>query len=188
GGSGIAPGVQSVNTDILALVKDIQDRVREVAYLMWESAGRQHGMALEYWLSAEREVITTMQAASDRMMPAQGRDAEEASPDAAPANPPVSASVTPPVTPPVSQASDRVVAATAAAKAVPAPSESPSADADADAEPVPASQASKAVVQATAETAEGAAAAGSTAAAAKAAAKPTRKASTRAKRIPPPAS
>lgn len=169
-----------MNTDILALVKDIQDRVREVAYLMWESAGRQHGMALEYWLSAEREVITTMQVASDRMMPV--RDVEEASPDAANANPPVSA----PVTPPISQASDRVVAATAAAKAVPAPSEG--ASASADAEPVPASQASKAVVEATAKTAEDAAAAGSTAAAAKAAAKPTRKASPRAKRIPPPAS
>lgn len=171
-----------MNTDILALVKDIQDRVREVAYLMWESAGRQHGMALEYWLSAEREVITTMQVASDRMMPVPVRDVEEASPDAANANPPVSA----PVTPPISQASDRVVAATAAAKAVPAPSEG--ASASADAEPVPASQASKAVVEATAKTAEDAAAAGSTAAAAKAAAKPTRKASPRAKRIPPPAS
>jgi hypothetical protein len=157
--------VQSVNTDILALVKDIQDRVREVAYLMWESAGRQHGMALEYWLSAEREVITTMQVASDRMMPAPARGGEEASPDAAP----------------VSQASDRVVAATAAAKAVPAPDEGPAADA-AD-EPVPASQASDAVVEATAEAAEDAAAAGATAAAAKAAAKPTRKAGR--KRTPP---
>jgi hypothetical protein len=157
-GSGIAPGVQSVNTDILALVKDIQDRVREVAYLMWESAGRQHGMALEYWLSAEREVIHTMQAASDRMMPAPVRDGEEASPDAAA----------------VSQASDRVVAATAAAKAVSAPDEGPAADAGE--EPVPASQASDAVVEATAEAAKDAAAAGATAAAAKAAAKPTRKA------------
>jgi hypothetical protein len=159
--------VQSVNTDILALVKDIQDRVREVAYLMWESAGRQHGMALEYWLSAEREVITTMQAASDRMMPAPVRDGEEAPPDAAA----------------VSQASDRVVAATAA-NAISAPDEGPAADASDD--PVPASQASEAVVEATAEAAQDAAAAGATAAAAKAAAKPTRKAGR--KRTPPQAS
>jgi hypothetical protein len=61
-----------VNTDILALMKDIQDRVREVAYLMWESAGRQHGMAMEYWLAAERDVVSTMQAATERMMPVQG--------------------------------------------------------------------------------------------------------------------
>lgn len=62
-----------MNTDIMALVKDIQDRVRELAYLMWESAGRQHGMAMEYWLAAEREVITTMQSATERMMPEQMR-------------------------------------------------------------------------------------------------------------------
>ena len=62
-----------MNTDIMALVKDIQDRVRELAYLMWESAGRQHGMAMEYWLAAEREVITTMQSATERMMPEQLR-------------------------------------------------------------------------------------------------------------------
>ena len=62
-----------MNTDIMALVKDIQDRVRELAYLMWESAGRQHGMAMEYWLAAEREVISTMQSATERMMPEQMR-------------------------------------------------------------------------------------------------------------------
>lgn len=62
-------GVGLMNTDIMALVKDIQDRVREVAYMMWESAGRQHGMAMDYWLQAEREVITTMQSAAERMMP-----------------------------------------------------------------------------------------------------------------------
>ncbi|MFO1126949.1 MAG: DUF2934 domain-containing protein [Rhodospirillales bacterium] len=51
------------------LTQDIQDRIREIAYLMWESAGRQHGMAMEYWLSAEQEVLSTLQAAAARMMP-----------------------------------------------------------------------------------------------------------------------
>ncbi len=51
------------------LTQDIQDRIREIAYLMWESAGRQHGMAMEYWLSAEQEVLSTLQAAAHRMLP-----------------------------------------------------------------------------------------------------------------------
>lgn len=157
----------------MALVKDIQDRVREVAYLMWESAGRHHGMAMEYWLQAEREVITTMQSAAERMMPGQAPGAGGVPAEAAP----------------VSQTSAPVVEASReATKAVAAPSapEAPAAPAAAEAEPV--SQASDAVVEATPAVAEASAAAGSTAAAAKAAAKPTRKAGTRAKRTPPPAS
>lgn len=51
------------------LTQDIQDRIREIAYLMWESAGRQHGMAMEYWLAAEQEVLSTLQAAAHRLMP-----------------------------------------------------------------------------------------------------------------------
>jgi hypothetical protein len=58
------------------LTQDIQDRIREIAYLMWESAGRQHGMAMEYWLSAEQEVLSTLQAAAHRMIP----DAEKTKP------------------------------------------------------------------------------------------------------------
>ncbi len=158
-----------MNTDILALVKDIQDRVREVAYLMWESAGRQHGMALEYWLAAERDVISTMQSAAERMMPGQAPGPEAANEAA-----------------PVSQTSEAVVEASEAVKAVPAPAEP--ASAAAAEEPVPASQASEAVIEATADTAKAAAATGATAQAAKAAAKPTRRASPRSKRTPPPAS
>ncbi|MGZ9032805.1 MAG: DUF2934 domain-containing protein [Rhodospirillales bacterium] len=154
--------------DITALVKDIQDRVREVAYLMWESAGRQHGMAMEYWLSAEREVITTMQSAAERMMPGQAQGAGEAMADAAP----------------VSEAGEAVMAAgEEAAKAIPAPEAAP-AVAGGEAEPV--SQASEVVVEATSATADAAAAAG--APAAKAAARPTRKAAPRTKRTQPPAS
>jgi hypothetical protein len=37
--------------------EELQRRIREVAYLMWEAAGAQHGRALEFWLAAEREVL-----------------------------------------------------------------------------------------------------------------------------------
>lgn len=37
--------------------EELQRRIREVAYLMWEAAGWQHGRALEFWLAAEREVL-----------------------------------------------------------------------------------------------------------------------------------
>lgn len=64
------------------LTQDIQARIREIAYLMWESAGRQHGMAMQYWLSAEQEVLSTVQAAAERMMPDFG-DADQPSAEAA---------------------------------------------------------------------------------------------------------
>ncbi|MGF1641351.1 MAG: DUF2934 domain-containing protein [Rhodospirillales bacterium] len=40
------------------------DRIRDLAHCMWESAGRQYGLALDFWLSAERHVLTMMRAAS----------------------------------------------------------------------------------------------------------------------------
>ena len=58
------------------VTQDIQARINEVAYLMWESAGRQQGMAMEYWLKAESEVMSTLQSAASRMMPSS-RKAEE---------------------------------------------------------------------------------------------------------------
>ncbi|NJO56432.1 MAG: DUF2934 domain-containing protein [Rhodospirillales bacterium] len=54
---------------------DLQVRIQEIAYMMWESAGRQQGMALEYWLAAEKEVLATFQAAAERMMPATKTEA-----------------------------------------------------------------------------------------------------------------
>ena len=39
-------------------------KVRELAECMWESAGRQYGMAQDYWLSAERHVLAMMRAAA----------------------------------------------------------------------------------------------------------------------------
>jgi hypothetical protein len=46
------------------------ERVRELAECMWESAGRQYGMAQDYWLSAERHVLAMMRAAT--ALPAPG--------------------------------------------------------------------------------------------------------------------
>jgi hypothetical protein len=63
------------------MTQDIQARISELAYMMWESAGRQQGMAMEYWLKAEKEVMSTFQAAASHMMPTQARaDAKPAAP------------------------------------------------------------------------------------------------------------
>lgn len=51
------------------LTHDIQARIRELAYVMWDSAGRHHGMAMEYWLAAEKEVMSTLQSAADAVLP-----------------------------------------------------------------------------------------------------------------------
>jgi DUF2934 family protein len=58
----------SMSNDLHQMTQDLQTRIRELAYLMWESAGRQHGAAMEYWLKAESEVLSTLQAAA-RILP-----------------------------------------------------------------------------------------------------------------------
>lgn len=40
------------------------DKVRELAECMWDSAGRQYGMAQDYWLAAERHVLALARAAA----------------------------------------------------------------------------------------------------------------------------
>jgi predicted component of type VI protein secretion system len=45
------------------------ERIRDLAHCMWESAGRQYGLALDFWLSAERHVLTMMRAASGTATP-----------------------------------------------------------------------------------------------------------------------
>jgi hypothetical protein len=87
------------------LTQDIQDRIREIAYLMWESAGRQHGMAMEYWLSAEQEVLSTLQAAAHRMLP----EAEAKSSTAEKSAPPKGAGLA--IEPPASEAVPALAAA-----------------------------------------------------------------------------
>jgi Protein of unknown function (DUF2934). len=52
------------------MTQDIQTRIRELAYMMWESAGRHQGMAMDYWLAAEKEVMSTFQAAAGMWLPA----------------------------------------------------------------------------------------------------------------------
>lgn len=35
-----------------------QERIREEAYMMWESEGRQEGREMDYWLAAEQKVLS----------------------------------------------------------------------------------------------------------------------------------
>ena len=75
--------------------QEIQDRIRELAHSMWEWAGRQQDMALHYWVAAEKEVLATMRAAADKLMPGEKPEkVEESTADAAtaaPSEPPESA-------------------------------------------------------------------------------------------------
>ena len=74
------------------IAENIQERIRQVAYMMWESAGRQHGMAMEYWLAAETDVLKTMQAAAERLMPSEAKEKPKpATPVAQPPAEPVAA-------------------------------------------------------------------------------------------------
>lgn len=69
-----------MSQDVKKIMHDMQDRIREVAYLMWESAGRQHGMATEYWHAAEREVRAAFEAAHDKMRPSSAAKQEAKAP------------------------------------------------------------------------------------------------------------
>ena len=40
------------------------ERIREMAYLMWDAAGRQQGAAIDFWLAAEKHVLAVMRAAT----------------------------------------------------------------------------------------------------------------------------
>ena len=75
--------------------QEIQDRIRELAHSMWEWAGRKQDMALHYWVAAEKEVLATMRAAADKLMPGEKPEkVEESTADAAtaaPSEPPESA-------------------------------------------------------------------------------------------------
>lgn len=56
-----------MSNDVTKKAQDIQDRIRDLAYLMWESAGRLQGLAMQYWLDAEKEVIATVQAVETKI-------------------------------------------------------------------------------------------------------------------------
>lgn len=66
-----------MSADMKNLTRDVQERIRDLAYLMWESAGRQQDMALQYWLNAESEIVSSMQAATDVMMPERHKAAQK---------------------------------------------------------------------------------------------------------------
>jgi Protein of unknown function (DUF2934) len=87
-----------MSADVKNLTKDVQDRIRDLAYLMWESAGKQQNMALQYWLNAEQEILTSMQAATEIMLSAGGQRRKVEQNPAQPATPsPVNAPVDPSV-------------------------------------------------------------------------------------------
>lgn len=44
--------------------EELQERIRKLAYAMWEAGGCQHGRALEYWLEAERQILASIRAES----------------------------------------------------------------------------------------------------------------------------
>lgn len=84
-----------VNDEIKKMSQEFQNRISEMAYLMWETAGRQQGMAMEYWLAAEKEVLSSAQRAAERMMPnAKKAPAKTAKPKA-PARKPRAAKAAP---------------------------------------------------------------------------------------------
>lgn len=86
----LARAIVTMSNILQEMAESIQGRIRQVAYIMWESAGRQHGMAMDYWLAAEREVLTTMQSAAERLMPSEAK-ADQTAPSAATALPPPAA-------------------------------------------------------------------------------------------------
>ena len=57
-------GDDVVSNAVTEMAEGVQQRIRDLAYVMWESAGRQHGLAMQYWLAAEKEVLGIMQAAT----------------------------------------------------------------------------------------------------------------------------
>lgn len=58
--------------------EDLQERIRKLAYAMWEAGGHQHGRALEYWLDAERRLLS---------MRDEGKEGAKTGPDEEPPRP-----------------------------------------------------------------------------------------------------
>jgi hypothetical protein len=64
--------------------QEIQDRIGELAHLMWEWAGRQQDKALDYWVAAEKEVLGSLRATAERLTPGEKPEkAEEPETEAA---------------------------------------------------------------------------------------------------------
>lgn len=67
--------------------QELHDRIRELAYLLWEAAGRRHGLSLDYWLAAETEVMVAMRNRSDNKNPSDTRPSEDRRSGAKPSTP-----------------------------------------------------------------------------------------------------
>ncbi len=39
------------------MAQNMQDRIREEAYRLWENDGRQEGREMDYWLAAEHNIL-----------------------------------------------------------------------------------------------------------------------------------
>jgi hypothetical protein len=57
---------------------DLESRIRERAYALWEQAGRPQGEALAHWFSAEREFAASTPIALPPAKPAAKRRAPAA--------------------------------------------------------------------------------------------------------------
>jgi dsDNA-binding SOS-regulon protein len=77
-------GEAAMNDSMTKTAQDVQDKIRDVAYLMWEAAGRQQELAMQYWLAAEKEVLSAMGAAATKLTPAPEAAAAPAQKEAAP--------------------------------------------------------------------------------------------------------
>jgi hypothetical protein len=60
---------------------ELEQRIRELAYGLWQSAERPYWMALEYWLMAEKMVLEVIIATSDSAMRMQTAQMTDATPD-----------------------------------------------------------------------------------------------------------
>jgi len=74
-------------SDIQKQGEEIQARIRDLAYTLWESAGKQQGMAMKYWLQAEKEVMSTVQRVAAAAMPKPAQRKAAPAAKAAPAKP-----------------------------------------------------------------------------------------------------
>jgi DUF2934 family protein len=48
----------------VAMQQNLENRIRERAYQLWEASGYRQGAANEHWLAAEREVLGAFAAAA----------------------------------------------------------------------------------------------------------------------------
>ncbi len=75
----VAEASVAVERKAPAMAANYAQQVRELAYLMWEAAGAQYGRAMDYWIAAERHVMTMMMASAAKN-PSADADVSDESP------------------------------------------------------------------------------------------------------------